>query len=136
MSNLGTRLHAIHWNEKQSDVSDENLMLRTKSFWGANTACTRMIAAVLSGHNGFGNARRSLFPTWNETAGIQVLIACVITLAPPPPLSLGPWRYKEKMATPEQKAFCVLQFAKHESVQRAFRQQFQSDPQSYSSIRR
>jgi hypothetical protein len=34
------------------------------------------------------------------------------------------------MATPEQKAFCVLQFAKHESVvsvQRAFRRQFQSD---------
>jgi hypothetical protein len=60
---------------------------------------------------------------------------------PTPPLqpSLGPWRYKEKMATPEQKAFCVLQFAKHESVAsvlRAFRRQFQSDPQSANSIRR
>jgi hypothetical protein len=35
------------------------------------------------------------------------------------------------MATPEQKAFCVLQFVKHESVvsvQRAFRRQFNSDP--------
>ena len=34
------------------------------------------------------------------------------------------------MATPEQKAFCVLQFVKHESVvsvQRAFRGQFNSD---------
>jgi hypothetical protein len=34
------------------------------------------------------------------------------------------------MATPEQKAFCVLQLAKHESVvsvQRAFRRQFESD---------
>jgi hypothetical protein len=34
----------------------------------------------------------------------------------PTPFSFGPWHYKEKMATPEQKAFCVLQFAKHESV--------------------
>jgi hypothetical protein len=35
------------------------------------------------------------------------------------------------MATPEQKAFCVLQFVKHESVvsvQRAFRRQFNSEP--------
>jgi hypothetical protein len=40
-----------------------------------------MIEAVLSCHSGLGNARRSLFPTWNETAGIQVLIACVITHA-------------------------------------------------------
>jgi hypothetical protein len=28
-----------------------------------------------------------------------------------PTLSLGPWRYEGKMATQEQKAFCVLQFA-------------------------
>jgi len=43
------------------------------------------------------------------------------------------------MATLEQKAFCVLQFAKHESVvsvQWAFRQQFNSDPPSPNSIRR
>ena len=43
------------------------------------------------------------------------------------------------MATPEQKAFRVLQFVKHESVvsvQRAFRRQFNSDPPSPSSIRR
>jgi len=35
------------------------------------------------------------------------------------------------MATPEQKAFCVLHFVKHESVvsvQWAFRRQFSSDP--------
>jgi hypothetical protein len=35
------------------------------------------------------------------------------------------------MATPKQKAFCVLQFAKHESVvsvQRAFRQKFSRLP--------
>jgi hypothetical protein len=39
---------------------------------------------------------------------------------------------QNKMATPEQKAFRVLQLAKHESVvsvQRAFHRQFQSDPQ-------
>jgi hypothetical protein len=40
--------------------------------------------------------------TWNETVGIEVLIACAIPL--PPPLSV----YLEKMATPEKKAFCVL----------------------------
>jgi hypothetical protein len=28
-----------------------------------------MIEGVSSGHNGFGNARRSIFPSWNETAG-------------------------------------------------------------------
>jgi hypothetical protein len=41
------------------------------------------------------------------------------------------------MAIPEQKAFCVLQFVKHESVvsvQRAFRRQFNSDPPSPNSI--
>jgi hypothetical protein len=55
------------------------------------------------------------------------------------PLSLGPWRYKEKMATPEQKAFCVLQIGKCESVfslQRAFRRQLQSDPPSANRIMR
>jgi hypothetical protein len=46
---------------------------------------------------------------------------------------------QKKMATPEQKAFCVLQFAKYESVvsvQRAFRRQFQSDSPSANGIRR
>jgi hypothetical protein len=47
-------------------------------------------------------------------------------------------RNKAIMATPQQKAFYVLQFVKHESVvsvQRAFRRQFNSDPPS-NSIRR
>jgi len=42
------------------------------------------------------------------------------------------------MATPEQKAFCVLQFVKHESVvfvHQACRRQFNSDPPSPNSIR-
>jgi hypothetical protein len=46
--------------------------------------------------------------------------------------------YKEKMVTPKQKAFSVLQFAKYKSVVsllRAFRQQFQSDPLSANSMR-
>jgi hypothetical protein len=34
-----------------------------------------MIGAVSNGHNGFGSAHRSMYPTWNETTGIQVLIA-------------------------------------------------------------
>jgi hypothetical protein len=46
-----------------------------------------MIGAVPSGRNGFGNARWSMFPTRNETAGIHVLFACAIQL-PPPPLSV------------------------------------------------
>jgi hypothetical protein len=33
-----------------------------------------MIGAVSSGQNGFRNARRNMFPTWNETAGIQVFM--------------------------------------------------------------
>jgi hypothetical protein len=46
----------------------------------------KMIGALSSGHNSFGNACESMFPTWNETAGIQVLIACAIRL--PPSLSV------------------------------------------------
>jgi hypothetical protein len=57
-----------------------------------NAACTKMFGAASSGHNDFGDARRSLFPTWNETAGIQVLTACAIPLNPPAPLSLSLFR--------------------------------------------
>ena len=56
-----------------------------------------------------------------------------------PLFSLGLWRSKAIMATLEQKAFGVLQFAKHESVvslQRGFRRQFNSDSPSPNSIRR
>jgi hypothetical protein len=48
----------------------------------AYTQCTKMIGVVSSGHNGFWNAHRSMLPTWNETAGIQVLITCKITIWP------------------------------------------------------
>jgi hypothetical protein len=92
-------------------------------------AWTKIIGGVSSV---IGNARRSMFPTWNETTCIEVLTVCAIALTPS--LSLGPWRYKEKMATPEQK----LQFAKHESVAsvlRGFRRQFQSYPPSANSFR-
>jgi len=50
---------------------------------------------------------------------------------PTPLYSLGLWRNKAIMATLEQKAFCVLQFAKHESVvsvQRILWRQFNGDP--------
>jgi transposase len=95
-----------------------------------------MIGAVSSCHNGFGNAHRRMLPTWIEIASIPI---CDRMLNPTLPLSFGPWRYKEKMATPEQKAFRVLQFAKVEvvvSLQQAFRWQFQRDLTSASSIRR
>jgi len=39
-----------------------------------------MIGAVSNYHYGFQNARRSKFPTWNETAGVHVLCACAIPL--------------------------------------------------------
>lgn len=99
-----------------------------------------MFGTVSRGYNGFGNALRSMFHIRNEIAVIQLLIACAIQLPPLPPLSLShsPWRCKNKMATPEQKTFCVLLFAKHElvvSLQRTFRQQFQSDSPSANSTR-
>jgi hypothetical protein len=37
-----------------------------------------MIGAVSSGHDGYGNACRSMISTWNEAAGIHVLLACAI----------------------------------------------------------
>ena len=93
-----------------------------------NTECIKMIGAVSICQHGFENAYRSKFATWNETAGVQVSCSCAIPL---PLFSLGLWRNTAIMATPEQKAFCVLQFVKNESfvsVQRAFRWQFNSDP--------
>jgi hypothetical protein len=39
-----------------------------------------MTGEVSSGHDCFGNAIKSMFPIWDEAAGIQVLIACAITL--------------------------------------------------------
>jgi hypothetical protein len=103
-----------------------------------NTACTKMIGAVSSGHNGFENAHTRMFPTWNETAGIQVLIACAIPL-PPPFYRFRFVRLQRENGDSEKKAFCVLQFSKHESgvsLQRAFWRQFQSGPPSANSIRR
>ena len=44
------------------------------------TECIKMIGAVSICHYGFQNARRSKFPTWNETAVVQVLCACAIPL--------------------------------------------------------
>jgi hypothetical protein len=93
-----------------------------------------MIWAVLNSHNGFEDARRSLFPYATK----QEVFKSWLYVQSHSLLFLGPWCYKEGMTTPEQKPFCVLQFAKHESVvsvQRAFRRQFQSDPPSANSIR-
>ena len=52
----------------------------------SNTGCIITIGAVSICHYGFENAHISKFPTWNETAGVQVLCACVIPL---PLFSLG-----------------------------------------------
>jgi hypothetical protein len=99
-----------------------------------------MIGTVVSGHNDFGSAHRRTFPTWNETAAIQVLIECAIPL---PPLYLTV-RNVTNTNTIQIKngdsgaegVFCAA-VAKHESVvslQRAFRRQFQSDPPSANSM--
>jgi hypothetical protein len=92
-----------------------------------------MIGAFSSGHNGFGNARR-WFPYGTKE---QVLKFWPHAQSHSPSLFLGPWRYKNKMATPKQKALCVLQFAKRGavvSVQRNFRWQFQRDPPSATAL--
>jgi hypothetical protein len=68
-----------------------------------------MIGAVSSGHNGFGNARRTVSHMERNSR-----YSSFDRMRNPTPPPLGPWRYKKKMATPEQKAFYVLQFAKHE----------------------
>jgi len=105
-----------------------------KTIPSTNTGCIKMIGAVSICHYGFQNARRS-FPHGTKQ---QVFEFCAHAQSHPPLLSLGLWRNKAIMATPEQ-AFCVLQFVRHESVvsvQRAFRWQFNSDPPSPNSLRR
>jgi hypothetical protein len=52
------------------------------------TPCTKITGAVSSGHNDFVNAHRSMIPTWNETTGFQVLIACAILLPLPRSVAL------------------------------------------------
>jgi hypothetical protein len=64
-----------------------------------------MTGAISSGHNGFGNARRSMFPTWNQTAGIQVLIACTIPL--PPSLSQSVMFQKEHGDSGAESILCA-----------------------------
>ena len=66
--------------------------------------------------------------------------SCFLLMRNPTPLfSLGVWRYTAITATPEQEAFCVLQFVRHQSivsVQRAFRPQFKTNLPSPNRIRR
>jgi hypothetical protein len=57
------------------------------------------------GHKDFENARRNMLPIPNETAAIQVLIASESHSLF---LSLGPWRYKKRIKTPERKAVFVV----------------------------
>ena len=94
-----------------------------------NTGCIKMIGAVSICHYGYQNARKSKFPPHGTKQ--QVFKFCAHAQSHSPLLSHGLWRNKTIMATPEQKAFCVLQIVKHESVvsvQRPFRRQFNSDP--------
>jgi hypothetical protein len=94
-----------------------------------------MIGAVSIFHYGFQNARRSKFPTERNSR-----CSSFVRMRNPTPLfSLDLWCNKVIMATPEQKAFYVLQFVKNESVvsvQRAFRRHFNSDSPSLNSFRR
>jgi hypothetical protein len=63
-----------------------------------------MIGAVSSGHNGFENERRNIFPTWNETAGIRVLIACAIPL----PLSRSVTLHRENGDSEAENVLCAI----------------------------
>ncbi|GFU10114.1 DUF4817 domain-containing protein [Trichonephila clavipes] len=76
--------------------------------------------------------------TLSERAPETVLLAvmCVVMLIPPFPADQ---RASRKMATSEQKAFCVLHFARTESaitVQRAFHIKFGCQPPKDNDIRR
>jgi hypothetical protein len=85
--------------------ADGNIMQKSLGIW-KYTPCTKMIGAVSSGHNSFGNShmeRNSRYSSFDH-------------MHSPTPPSLGPWCYEEKMATPEQKAFCVVQFANQTTV--------------------
>jgi hypothetical protein len=68
------QLEELHNEDFYSLYSSQNIrLLESLNEKGqGNTACTKKIGAVSSGRNGFGNAVRSVFLTWNETAGIQV----------------------------------------------------------------
>jgi hypothetical protein len=56
-----------------------------------------MIGAVSICHYGFENARMNKFPTWTETAGVQVFAHC------PYERFMGLWGYvKDKMFVPPQ----------------------------------
>jgi hypothetical protein len=95
-----------------------------------HTACTKMIGAVSNDHNGFGNARmerNSRYSSFDHTRNpTPVSVSQSVTL-------------QRENGDSEHKAFCVLYFAKHESVvsvQRAFRRQFQSELPSSNNIRR
>jgi len=95
-----------------------------------------MIGAVSICHYGYQKARRIKFPHMERNSRCSSFMRM---RNPTPLFSPGMWRNKAIMATQEQKAFCVLQFVKHESVvsvQRAFQWQFNSDPPSANSIRR
>jgi hypothetical protein len=72
-----------------------------------------MIGAVSICHYGYQNSRRSKFPTRNETTGVSSFVRM---RNPTLLFSLGLCRNKAIMVTPEQKAFCVQQFVKHESA--------------------
>ena len=94
-----------------------------------------MIGAASICHYRFQNARWNKFPHMERKSRCSSFVRMRNHT---PLFCLGLWRNKEIMATPEQKASCVLQFVKHESVvsvQRAFRRQFNSDPPSANSIR-
>jgi len=116
----------------QNDWSSFNLPLRL-----SNIQCvSKWLEQLQSAITAIKTHAQVSFPHGTKQ---EVFKFCVHAQSHSPLLSLGLLRNKAIMATPEQKAFCVLPFVKHESVvsvQRALRRQFSSDPPSANSIRR
>ena len=69
-----------HWLDRDRTRASRRRDTTIRPLLWHYTGCIKMIGAVLICNYGFQNARRSKFPTWNETAGVQVLCACAIPL--------------------------------------------------------
>ena len=105
--------------------------LRVRSFLPSTTGVSKVARYMICAQHGM---KQHVFKLCAHAQSHSPLCHTVMNQS-----FLDLWCNKVTMATAECKAFCMLQFVKHESVvsvQRAFRRQFSSDPPSPNSIRR